>query len=599
MRRGQIIYDGLWRCLCPAFDRGALVQAVDASQSRLSSPARRPACLETREPRLSRPISRRHVATATAAAEVPRAQPLATDWKHLLLGPNSPREKTLRRAPLDEIARALMAMRDAEQWARHDRGIDRHERIIKFIRHLISYREQPLSEYPYESILDALADPQGTADGVRKLLEEMESRGMALSEPICKKALAALVNHPDYVLRQEILDIMKSSWHAIDTDAQHYIVIGMLRDEQYELAYARFTDMIEKRQATLPWVYDIFILVFGKLGFLDELLFLLQRRSSLVASDPVVPSLLYYALDVCSQAFHRQGTTYAWNAMATKSLIQPADGIVENVLTTAARHGDASLATEALDMLSRRARVLPYHYEAVMEAFAIGGNVAGALRILCIMKKNGTSIARDHTVMIRDALRRKPALIDSTETAIRKLVADGEALPLAAAAVVLEAKAEAHGTEDAMELYHDVKSLCGDVTDAITLQTLLINSQTNAVRRALVQHYMSRVPQQADPQRRTSVYGALTTACAQAGEVDAAFRFAARVMAMPDALQDLGWIESLVQCAASQEDGRIWTVVDQVEAKGDEDTKTRMRELLQQQQQLAKRLAERQATFGF
>ncbi|PNY29859.1 Uncharacterized protein TCAP_00228 [Tolypocladium capitatum] len=477
-------------------------------------------------------------------------------------------------------------MRDPRGWSFHGQDIDRHGRIIQLAGHLLAARGQPPNPFTYECLMDAMVDPQGSANGVRKLLDDMNSQNMTPTATMCQSALAALVNHPDYTLRQEILSVMQEFWFTIDTPAKQSVVLGLLRDEQYELAYARLTEMVEQEVRIEPWVYDIFITVFGKLGFLDEMLLLLHRRRNVDASDDGMTSLLYYALDVCSQAFHHSGTVLAWNAVVRNSLLQPSDGIVENVLATAARYGDAALATEALERISQRTRVLAYHYEAVAEAFARSGDVAGAFHILSIMKQNGIMIVRGNTRAMHEALKRSPKLIKEAETALRSLELGGQ-LPLAVVSVVIEAIAELHGSERAMDLYRDVPSLCGEQASASIVQTLIIHSHDHETRRSLTKDYTANIARDDDPARHPHVYNSLISACAEAGEMDLAFRFATQAMALGSTKRELAWVKPLVQCAVACEDGRIWEVVDKL---NDDDTTTMVQRTLQQTR-LARRAA--------
>ncbi|KID90777.1 pentatricopeptide repeat protein [Metarhizium guizhouense ARSEF 977] len=574
MRGTRLIYDGLWRCLCPAVDGRALRRAVSSRAPGVVTTARAPSAIAC-----TRLAQARHVTSASASASIQNqmvTRDAAQQTKHevpreeRLLTPAPPSEETLRQASVEEIVAALVTMRDAQGWSFHGQEIDRHDRIIRLVRHLLSARDQTPSPFIYECMMDAMVDPQGSVKGIRKLLDDMASQNMKPTAAMCHSALAALTNHPDYALRQEILDTMQEFWFTIDTPARQSVVLGLLRDEQYELAYSRLTEMIEQGAHIAIWVFDIFVMVFGKLGFMDEMMSLLYRRKSIQGEDRAISSILYYALDVCSSAFHYPGTLFAWNSAVRSSLFQPADGIVENVLATAARHGDASLATEALDMMSRRTRVLAYHYEAVAEAFAASGDMTGAFRTLCIMKKNGIRIVRGNTRVVSEALRRHPKLMSDAEAALRA-VAHDEQLPVAMVGVVVEALAETQGSEAAMDLYRDVACLCGEHANSTMMQTLIINSPDEETTRALVKDYTAHIAEDDDPVRDSHVYGALVTRCAEAGELDLAFRFAnqALVATGGSKTRRLDWVKVLVAKAAEVEDGRIWGVVDELR-KGEE-----------------------------
>ena len=539
-----------------------------------------------------------------------RGRPREGTWAERLLAPEPPSSTTLHKAPVDEIMAALTAMRNPRGWSFHGQDMDRHSRIVQLVEHLLGPRRLQPNIFIYECLMDAMADPQGSAEGVRKLFGDMGKCGMQPTAALCQSALEALAVHPDYVLRQEIVDLMRELWFAVDTPARQSVVLGLLRDGQYELAHARLTDMVEQGAHVDAWVFDIFAVVFGKLGFLDEMLQLLQRRRSMHASSTaarssdVLTSLVYFALDVCSQSFHHAGTAFAWNAAVKNSLLQPPDGIVENVLGTAARHGDAKLAAEALDLISQRTRVREYHYEAAAEAFARGRDMAGAFRTLCIMKKNGIHITRGGTRVLYGELRRSPALVRDAEAAVRSLAPDG-LLPMAAVGAVMEAMSELDGSEDAMGLYRDAKDLCGERPDSSLMQTLIVNSRKAETRRALASDYAANIAEYDDAVREQDVYETLIPACTEADEVDLAFRFArqaisslpcspppsseAAAAASAVSASDggaprarLGWLKPLVNCAVAHEDARIWQIVDELNNKEDAETTAAVNRVLQQ-----------------
>ncbi|OAQ71252.1 pentatricopeptide repeat protein [Pochonia chlamydosporia 170] len=565
MRGSQLIYDGLWRCLCPAVDGPALRRAVCLRTPLMAQPSRpTTSCTRFTQTRHISAARLRELAEAKLRApphiehEIPRAARLLT--------PKPPTKETLRDASVEEIFAALVTIRDPRGWTFHGQEVDRHDRIVLLVKHLLSSRGRTPNPFLYECMMDAMVYPQGSVKGIRKLIDDMASQNLKLTATMCQSALAALANHPDYTLRQEILDTMQDFWFTVDTTAQQKVVLGLLRDEQYELAYTRLTQMIEKKAVIPTWVFDIFIMVFGKVGFVDEMMLLLYRRKTIRSDDDALSSILYYVLDVCSSSFHLPGTLFAWNSVVRNSLLQPADGIVENVLATAARHGDASLATEALDMLSQRTRVQAYHYEAVSEAFTATGDMTGAFRTLCIMEKNGMRIGRRNTRAVYEALRRHSQLIGDAERAVRSMAQEEEGLPVAVVGVVIEAIAETQGSEAAMDLYRDVGALCGgEHVNATVMQTLLINSYDKTTL-AIVKDYSTQIAEGDDPVREAQVYGTLVTKCAEAGALDLAFRFANQLLGMGGARGDgdLNWVKVLVSKAAEREDKRIWGVVDEL-----------------------------------
>ncbi|KAK5998242.1 hypothetical protein PT974_00616 [Cladobotryum mycophilum] len=588
MQRSQLLYDGLWRCLCPAFDRFSLLRAAQR-HSLVLHPLHRPAKRRRITDADSIQNSRQYGTEAVSAAAATKRQ-----WNHLppnrphteqddgqakkgtwdqrLLTPTPPNEATLKASSVDDIITALVALRDARKWKPNSQTIDQHQRIIQLVQHLVAFRGQPPSLFIYECMADAMADPQGSVDGLRRLLDDMATQGMKPTATFCRSALEALMNHPEYVFRQEILDIMQEYWFTVDAPAKQSHIIGLLRDEQYELAYTRLTDMIQKGARIDPWVYDIFILVFGKLGFLDEMLALLYHRKGIKTDDAIVDSLLYYVLDVCSRAYHHTGTTFAWNAVVRNSRLQPSDGIVENVVATAARNGDAQLATEAFELLSGRTRTQEHHYEAVVDAFAASGDLPAAFHILGIMKQNGIRVSRVQMGSIRKALKERPDLIRGQSWRPEKWPAKKD--------------------EKAMDLYRDVPSLCnGELPNSGMIQDLVIHSTDPSTSQILLKEYAERFSEKDDPARGPTTYGALITASAAVGEMDLAFRFAKQAMGAGVTKWHMKWIKALVEKAVESEDGRIWPIVDELSQGGDDELSKMVKKMLQRER-IAKLAAE-------
>ncbi|KAL6861111.1 hypothetical protein J3F83DRAFT_747440 [Trichoderma novae-zelandiae] len=613
MQRGQLLYDGLWRCLCPSFDQLALRTAIHRQS--LSLPCgtraagwRRCAAVEMARARAmhvrryetgSGFASTGGMADHDASQTGPRAgeaqqgeddgshltDATSRSWRERLLSPAAPSEETLKASTVDEIMAALASLREVQRGPpASGQEVDQHVRIVQLVQHLLRVEDRPITPFLYECMMDAMAHPRGSVDGVRRLLDDMVQQGMKPTAELCNGALRALMNHPDYAMRMEMLGIMQEYWFTIDTPVKQTVVVGLLRDEQYELAYARLTEMIEQGAKVDTWVYDIFVLVFGRLGFLDEMLQLLYRRKNIGGgTDPVVISLSYYALDVCSQAYHHAGTLFGWLSVVQNQLVQPSDGIIENVLGTAARNADARLATEALAMASERIRAQTHHYEAVVEAFAGSGDLTAAVRTLCIMQDSGLRIGHSQTRRLDAILRSRPELLEGAEAAVRE-AARARAVPRAAAAAIIEAMAQTHGSARAQPLYRDLSKLCdAEPPNARMVQHLIVHSADEATARYFAKEYTDQISEQDDPKQTIQSLGVLITKCAEVGEMDLAFRFTKQAMAGGiTRSRPSRWITVLVEQAMAREDGRVWPVVDSLLNTGDEETTKMVRRILQQ-----------------
>lgn len=231
---------------------------------------------------------------------------------------------------------------------------------------------------------------------------------------------------------------MKESNIALTDDGKFSVALGLLRDGQTEMALDRWDEMRRSKMQIPEWVSSIFFYALMMRGVVDEALQLFHEILEMAGDKPEgVPLILWsYLLDECSRNLHYEGTKFVWDTMVTPGMINPADGILLNVLNTAARHGDAALATTVVELLAaREARVGLHHYEPLMESYVQGGELESAFRVLCIM--NDAGLVPDHsgTRPILAALRQTPELVDQAID----ILSDLQRVPAAAINVVLEA----------------------------------------------------------------------------------------------------------------------------------------------------------------
>ena len=480
-----------------------------------------------------------------------------------ILQPRPPSEEDLKSCSVDEIISALSRMTNSQGWQPAGGKVQRLDRIVLLVKHLLAERDYPRDQFVYECLMDAMAHPEGSAKGVRKLLREMRMMGwMQPTEKMCRSGLVALTNHTDYLLRHELEATMKSFWYEEDISVKQTIVLGLLRDEQYELAYSKLMELIADPTVWLDtWIYDIFILSFGKLGFHDEMLDILKHRIRGYDGDPLIPSLLFHVLDVCSRDFHYIGTKLAWTELVHKYLTPPPEGIIENAMGTAARHGDSELASEALDMLASRGKVRAHHYEAVMDAFVTVGGTLSAFRTLIIMLRQGFSVTSGEAWWLKDELQRDSTLLLEAEQILNDPSLECRS-PTALIAPVIEALAEQFGSERAYRLYENLTVIYGESPEPSVRQAMIVYSRTSELARQLAEEYKRDIQPENDATASQQFYSKLILACCQIDDRDLAFRFAIRAVArQPDASQ-VDWLRKLVRLGAAHRDSRVWDVLD-------------------------------------
>jgi pentatricopeptide repeat protein len=96
---------------------------------------------------------------------------------------------------------------------------------------------------------------------------------------------------------------MKERWFSLSADGWHSLVIGLLRDRQFELAMDKLEQMQSEHIRVQPWLYDIFMYQLCEADDLDEALKMLRYRVE-EENQEVTPTMWYYMLDTFSAAYH-------------------------------------------------------------------------------------------------------------------------------------------------------------------------------------------------------------------------------------------------------------------------------------------------------
>ena len=60
---------------------------------------------------------------------------------------------------------------------------------------------------------------------------------------------------------------MKNRWYNVTPVAQVNIIVGLLREGQYELALFQLEELNKIPINAPPWLLDLFLYTFGELGF--------------------------------------------------------------------------------------------------------------------------------------------------------------------------------------------------------------------------------------------------------------------------------------------------------------------------------------------
>lgn len=464
----QLAIDGLWQCLCPSFTPASLSRASRFAQGK--RPALR--CLKVATPVQ---VRRRSQARQDAASKNwdavydPTNNSPVRPYEGSLLPPSKlPANTTLlsRERRFKDNGESLDLGDQTTQYLYSRLRISAVHGNIQQVKRIVEYLIRERRERPnlhlYNALILCNIHPTGSTWVVSELLEEMRVEGMQPDNAVCHAVLKVLSVHLDYLLRNDILEYMSIKWYQVSEDGQHDVVTGLLREGQFELALARLDKMRQDGMRVQQWLYDIAVYVLCEANEIDEALKIMQLRFS--SGELNMPRTLWHALlDSASNTFHHAATSYVWTMQVNQGFLNPSSGTCLNVLTTAARAGDAPLATDVFDVLSKRSTVFQnIHYELLMAVHLASdaeGSLSRVLTILTIMADVKVEPTTADTRPIYMYLYDKPHLMAEALATLQELHKQGRRIPIAALNLLIECYVEQKNLHEALKIYKLIHTL--------------------------------------------------------------------------------------------------------------------------------------------
>jgi pentatricopeptide repeat protein len=303
------VNDALWRCLCPGFP-------VNATTPAIARITRAPALRNC--PHKGTSVHQvRAYSQSTAFSPYNDAfftQPNAPSFGNR----NAPQSRSTRKAggkpPLAQLPTYILYEHLREEGAKGN-----FDEVFNICRVLVKDRGESPNKEMYNAILHSFVSASnGTAGKVRKVLDEMgfwsDTDGtlsgqtkIELDARGCECVLEVLAVHPDYLLRTEILEYMKSRWLPLTPRGQNYVVAGMLRERNFEQALETLEDMVNKKIKVESWLFDKAMWILLDFGEIEEAFYVLslkdaiQRQSNGMGTAKLSSALWGALLDAASR----------------------------------------------------------------------------------------------------------------------------------------------------------------------------------------------------------------------------------------------------------------------------------------------------------
>ncbi len=264
--------------------------------------------------------------------------------------------KAIRAASVEDIERKLY------HTAHHKPDMDGVRFMLK---ELIKFRHiQPQARH-YEALILANCEARGgSAGALYHILAEMEREKIGIGTSTLSAALKVLSIHPDAQLLTNIFQTFSAQWATPSMADTTYMILTFIRLNQFELALTHLEHLISTSppinnylQSPIPqYLYATMLYRLSSPAISDHtatlhLLYFLTDNNLAISN-----TCIFYVLDSAAEALHLDLTLHLWRTHVDTNYIIPSTGLCRNALLTAARNGNAELATKAGRVLEKRGK---------------------------------------------------------------------------------------------------------------------------------------------------------------------------------------------------------------------------------------------------
>ncbi|CAG7947269.1 unnamed protein product [Penicillium nalgiovense] len=511
-----LVLDGLWYSLCPSFTALSLSRSTAFPKSKGRNPGLSPLPSIPSSSSGSRrcyntPSGDGYKVPYNAAYHNDRREarePRENEYRDAHLSPDPTyRPPTRRKGPLytrthkvqdDLLGKKNEGLESRLQYAMDNKPNIRH--ITQILRLLIRDRHVQPNARHYKALILANTDNErGSPRLVRGLLEEMENNGITadsgtlhgalqvghLVEPsyICKAKLTmqflvqVLAVHPDYLLRQEILNKLRDRWLTLSPAGWHFVAAGLLRENQIELALEHVALMERKDIFVENWLHSIIVYTLCDHGELDEVYNVMRARVD--QGHDMTHRLWMHVLTEAGKQGHYPMARYVWRRMVELGYMHPLVEVCDDVLKMAANAGDTEMASSVFRYLRESGIPLERtQYERLVETHVAAGDLPAAFEVLCTMHEAQIPLADSSTErilahMIQSKVDRREAW-----QILKRLKNAKRTIPIDSIRVIADlCEHDAHDdpsvVDDGVGFYKELYTLCPEGADVRVYNALI------------------------------------------------------------------------------------------------------------------------------
>lgn len=302
-----------------------------------------------------------------------------------------------------------------------------------------------------------------------------------IGESIADSTYKVLAVHPDYLLRQEVIEALRARWLSLSPAGWHHVIAGLLRENQLELALDRLDQMERKGILLEQWLHNLLVYKLCDADEFSEALRLIRSRPNKAKS--ISSAMWLYLLRAAMQRSHFETVQYVWKNAVDLGYQELSVADCQDVLGFAADYGDGIFAEAVFRHLSTlQTHLTAYDYGKLVQVYAGNADSKAAFGIVCQIHKHNVPIDAESTQPILQSLETTSSDPTILWSCIRELKKEGFEIPITLANIVLEhtrnlfkrgALSASRAIEIAVSIYKDLFDVCASGANTDTFNHLL------------------------------------------------------------------------------------------------------------------------------
>lgn len=294
--------------------------------------------------------------------------------------------------------------------------------------------------------------------------------------------------HPDYILRQKVLDRLRDRWLPLSPAGWHYVVAGLMRENQFEKALEQLEAMERKSILIENWLHSLIVYILCDYKEFEEVNRLVRRRVE--QGHEMTRQLWSHVLGKASEDRHHGLTRYIWERRVNLGYLHPSEETCTRTLYVAAKYGDPEMGRAVFHYLHNAGlKPKPEDHDRLIISLLVSGSegdLPAAFEELCTMHEAGLEPRASTMRLLYEYFVQGE--IDRWEAwqMLKQLKHTQRSIPIGIVEAIAkawkqDAKSHPSVADDALQLYRELYTVCpGGATLAV--YNILINICRRAQR---------------------------------------------------------------------------------------------------------------------